>query len=211
VNGTFTHPSTVAAYVYRGHARRGPLTLLAEQLDGHTLFGAPLGDLDRALADAGDRLGISTIVALEDDVPALAPVAARAGWRHASSPPFEIYTRGNGVALPEAVAAARWQFTARGAAGTWVSARVAYYPLWQAEAGGRARATRPGPVGDLEVRLEDGDERLTLRYEPGLPEIAGLGVTTAALLTVAVVGVLHWIKDTRRARPGRPSRWRREA
>jgi hypothetical protein len=84
----------------------------------------------------------------------------------------------------------RWELDARGAAGTWVSTRVAYYPLWRAESGARHRATRAGPVGDLEVRLEDGDERLTLRYGPGLPEMAGLGVTLAALLTVGVLGVV---------------------
>jgi hypothetical protein len=189
VGGTFTHPSVVAAYVYRGHVRPGPLTLLAEQLDGQTLFGAPLGDLDRALNEAGDRLGIATIVALEDDLPVLAPVAARAGWRHTSTPPFELYARGPGVPLPEAVGPNRWALSVRGPAGAWVSTRIAYYPLWSAESGGRVRATRAGPLGDLEVRLEDGDERLTLQYAPGLPERAGLGVTLVALLAVAALGV----------------------
>jgi hypothetical protein len=195
VNGTFTHPSTVAAFVYRGHAGPGALTFLAEQLDGRTLFGAPLGELDRALSMAGDRLGISTIVALEDDVPALAPVAARAGWVRTSVAPFEIYRRGVGVALPEPLGPDRWEFTARGAAGTWVSARMAAYPLWHVESRGQVRATRTGPAGDLEVRLEQDDERLTLRYTPGLPEQAGCALTLGALLGVAVVAI-------RRVRPG---------
>jgi hypothetical protein len=189
VNGTFTHPSTVAAFVYRGHAGPGALTFLAEQLDGRTLFGVSLAELDRALAAAGDRLGISTIVALEDDVPVLAPVAARAGWGRTSVAPFEVYRRGGGVALPEPAGSDRWEFAARGAAGTWISARVASYPLWHVESRGQTRATRTGPVGDLEVRLEQNDERLTLRYAAGLPERAGFVVTLVALLGVAVAGI----------------------
>ena len=41
VNGTFTHPSPVAALVYRGDAGPAPITQLVEQLDGRSLFGQP--------------------------------------------------------------------------------------------------------------------------------------------------------------------------
>ena len=41
VHGTFTHPSPVAAFVYRGDAGGGAITMLAEQLDGVALFGRP--------------------------------------------------------------------------------------------------------------------------------------------------------------------------
>ncbi len=189
VNGTFTHPSTVAAYVYRGHAGRGAIAVLAEQLDGRTLFGVPLDELDRAIATAGDRLGISTIVALEDDRPALTAAAARAGWSHASTPPFEIYRRREAVALPERTGVDAWRFSPRGAAGTWVSVRIGSYPLWRAESRDRPRATRTGPAGDLAVRLEEDDEPLTLRYAPGLPELIGLGVTITAGLVIAGIGI----------------------
>ena len=195
VNGTFTHPSTVAAYVYRGHAGRGALTVLAERLDGRSLFGAPLADIDRSLAVAGDRLGISTIVALEDDVPVLGPAATRAGWSHTSVAPFEIYRVNPGVALPEGIGDG-WELTARGAAGTWVSARIASYPLWHAEAHGRPRAIRTGPVGDLEVRLEADDERLTLRYAAGYPERAGAVITFVALLAVGIMAVRNLRRRT---------------
>src|SRR5205823_462021 len=46
VHGTFTHPSPIAALVYRGDAGRGAITQLAEQLDGRTLFGERLEALD---------------------------------------------------------------------------------------------------------------------------------------------------------------------
>src|SRR5207237_721319 len=45
VNGTFTHPSAVAALVYRGSAGRGAITTLVERLDGESLFGRRLDAL----------------------------------------------------------------------------------------------------------------------------------------------------------------------
>src|SRR5262249_29307702 len=45
VGGTFTHPSPIAALLYRGDAGPGPITQLAEQLDGRSLFGRPLESL----------------------------------------------------------------------------------------------------------------------------------------------------------------------
>src|SRR5882724_7194306 len=45
VHGTFTHPSPIASLIYRGDAGPGPVTRLAEQLDGRSLFGRPLESL----------------------------------------------------------------------------------------------------------------------------------------------------------------------
>src|SRR4029450_706570 len=46
VGGTFTPPSPIAALIYRGDAGPGPITRLAEELDGLSLFGRPLESLD---------------------------------------------------------------------------------------------------------------------------------------------------------------------
>ncbi|MBI3028259.1 MAG: hypothetical protein HYY64_01955 [Candidatus Rokubacteria bacterium] len=68
INGTFTHPSPVAGLVYTGSADNRPITRLAEQLDGKTLFGRPLETLAPAVFDPlAEQLGISTVVALDED------------------------------------------------------------------------------------------------------------------------------------------------
>jgi hypothetical protein len=185
VHGTFTHPSPVAAYVYRGRTDGGPVDVLAEQLDGRSLFGRPLRDLHAVLdGGAADRLAIAVVVALEDDVPALAPLAEGGAFRRASRPPFVLYTRITAATLPRETSPNRWELAARGEGGAWVSARVAYYPLWRAASGGVPLPTRPGPAGDLEVRLDRPDPTLTLAYGPGIPEVAGMAVTAAAVLAL---------------------------
>jgi hypothetical protein len=47
VNGTFTHPSPIAALAYRGDAGPEPITRLVEQLDGVSLFVSALDALDK--------------------------------------------------------------------------------------------------------------------------------------------------------------------
>jgi hypothetical protein len=189
VNGTFTHPSPVAAYVYRGDLNGGALTRLAEQLDGHTLFGMPLRDLGAALeGDGPERLGIAVVVALEEDVPSLSlgPMSEHGAFRSTSLPPFVVYTRTAAVALPREVAPGRWQIEAHGEPGAWVSAHIAFYPLWHAKSGGVPLLTRQGPAGDLEVRLERRDSPITLSYRAGVPEVAGVTVSGLALLALVV-------------------------
>src|SRR5262249_28746186 len=68
VNGTFTHPSPIAALLYRGDAGPGAITRLVEQVDGVTLFGRPLEALDAQTFDRyADRLGVSVVIALDED------------------------------------------------------------------------------------------------------------------------------------------------
>ena len=74
-----------------------------------------------------------------------------------------------------------------GDAGGWTSARVAYYPLWQAEIDGGPVETRRGADGLLEVRLGRAPQTVTLRYGPGAPEIAGIALSAVALIAWAVV------------------------
>lgn len=182
VHGTFTHPSPIAALVYRGDAGRAPITELVERLDGRTLFGEPLDALAPArFAAHADRLGIVAVVALEDDLP-------RLGWLPEHTPfhrrlalaPFVVFARETGIPVP-APRDGAWRVTLGGEAGAWVSARLAYYPLWRAESEGERLETRRGEDGVLEVRLTRAPRTLTLRYGPGLPELLGVGLSLAAL------------------------------
>jgi len=182
VHGTFTHPSPVAALVYRGNAGGAPITALAEQLDGRTLFGQPLDalDPDEFVAHA-DRLGIVAVVALEDDVTHL-------GWVEESTPfrrrvvlsPFMAFAREAPVAVP-VVRDGAWRVALAQEGGGWTSARLAYYPLWRAEADGGPLRTRRGDDGLLEVRLTRPTQVVTLRYGPGAPELTGIALTAVAI------------------------------
>src|SRR5262249_42699519 len=58
LNGTFTHPSPVAGFVYAGSAS-APIDALVERRDGMTLFGLPLSALGPAeFATLAERLRI---------------------------------------------------------------------------------------------------------------------------------------------------------
>jgi hypothetical protein len=189
VNGTFTHPSPVAALVYRGDAGPGAITRLVEQLDGVSLFGRPLDALDgETFIDHADRLGISAVVAIDEDAASLRFLdESRVFARRASPAPFLIYARREGVALPRLVTPGRFTLTLAGDREGWVSARTAYYPLWRARAAGAAIETRRGRDGVLEVKLGPAASARTidLEYGPGAPEIVGLVVSA-----VGVVGLL---------------------
>ena len=185
VNGTFTHPSPIAALIYRGDAGRGAITELVERLDGVSLLGRPLESLDAAtLNEHAQRLRVSTIVALEDDLPRLRALADNPAFpTRRALPPFVIWM-GERVPLPQASGSGRWRVIVDGAPGAWASAGVTYYPLWRARSLGRELQTRRGTAGDLEVRAP-ATGVVELAYGPGVPEIAGLLVTA--------LGVLLWI------------------
>jgi hypothetical protein len=194
VNGTFTHPSPVAALVYRGDAGRGPITTLVERLDGRSLFGRALDDLDATTFDTyAGRLGVSVVVALDEDVarlPALADNPRFATRR--SEPPFLLWV-GTPVKLPQPLGTGRWRVTLESTAAEWTPAGVAYYPLWRATAAGAPIETRRGAYGDLEVRAPAGVTTLELTYGPGYAEWTGLALTA--------LGVLIWLAAAWRQSP----------
>jgi hypothetical protein len=185
VNGTFTHPSPIAALLYRGDAGRGAITTLVERLDGVSLFGRPLESLDAAtLNEYARRLRVSTIVALEDDLPRLPALVDNPMFpTRRALPPFVVWT-GERVLLPQASGPDRWRAIVDGAPGEWASAGVTYYPLWRASSLGRALESRRGTAGDLEVRAP-ATGAIELTYGPGAPEVVGLVVTA--------LGMLSWI------------------
>jgi hypothetical protein len=190
VHGTFTHPSPVAALLYRGSVAPGAVTTLVERLDGARLFGRPLDALDAATFNLyADRLGVAVIVGLDEDLPRLAALNDNPAFaRRRSIGPFVVWERLAAAPLPRPVGPRQWQVDVPGPPGAWVSARVTYYPLWRAERGGVPLPTRPGPAGDLEVRLDDGTGPLALRYAAADPfGVAGaaLGLAAAGALIIA--------------------------
>jgi hypothetical protein len=184
VHGTFTHPSPVAALVYSGDAGRGPITQLAERLDGRSLFGEPLPTMDAGRFSArAERLGIVAVIALEDDVPQLAWLAESTVFRRRIAlAPFAIFARESPVPLPSRDDAGTWRATLTGDAGAWVGVRLAYSPLWRAESATERLQKRRGADGILEVRLTQPQQPITLRYAAGVPEIFGVAVTFATLV-----------------------------
>jgi hypothetical protein len=195
IHGTFTHPSPVAAFLYRGDAGRGAITELAERHDGVALFGRAFADLPAAVFnDIADRLGISSVLVLDEDLVARDAMAGNGAFApRPSPPPFALYARSTPVPIPRQVAPGHWRVSPGGSPGDWVSARLAYYPLWRAEQGGRPLSVREGAQGELEVRLAAADQPVELTYRAGGPERAGLAISGAA----AVVW-LAWVARTRR-------------
>jgi hypothetical protein len=184
VSGTFTHPSPVAAAFYRGTAGPDPITRLAEQLDGLELFGRPLESLESdTFTDIVDRLGVSAIVALEDDAPRLRGLDQSPELvRQSPLPPFIVYFRRSAVNVPRISSSGQVSPSFEGLAPGWTPARVAYYPLWRSRRGGEDLETRPGPLGDLEIRVGEGSGPIELWYAPGAAEYVGMFVSGAALL-----------------------------
>src|SRR5258705_3089291 len=158
VNGTFTHPSPIAALTYRGDAGPGPIIRLVEQLDGVSLFGRALDALDAETFNRhAERLGISVVVALDEDAPHLGFLDDNRAFARREAPePFLLYARREAVALPRAVAPGRWTITLTADRDPWVTTRTAYYPLWRARVDGVPMETRRGADGDLEVKLDPG-------------------------------------------------------
>jgi hypothetical protein len=187
IHGTFTHGAPVAALIYRGDAGRDAVRQLAEQLDGESLFGEPLDAMDPVrFTSRADRLGVVAVVALEDDVTELAWLPERTPFRRRIPlAPFIIFVREGPVAIPATTHGERWRLTVNGEVGAWVPMRMAYYPLWRAEADGQRLEKRRAADGLLEVRLTQPSQMVTLRYSAGVPEILGLAVTAAALVTWA--------------------------
>jgi hypothetical protein len=187
VHGTFTHGAPLAALVYRGDAGRAPIRQLAEQLDGRELFGEPLDATDPARFTArADRLGIVAVVALEDDLPQLAWLSEQTVFRRRIAlAPFVLFVRENSVTVPTTGDGRTWRITLAGDIGSWMPVRMAYSPLWRAEAEGERLERRRGADGILEVRLTHPLETVTLRYSAGVPEILGVAVTAAALVASA--------------------------
>jgi hypothetical protein len=191
VNGTFTHPSPIAALIYRGDAGPGAITRLVEQLDGISLFGQPLETLEpAALNRYADALGVSAVVAIDEDAARLRALEENPAFTRADAPaPFLMFVRRDGIELPRAIDRGRWQISLTPDGDDWVSTRTAYYPLWRARVQGAPVETRRGRLGDLQVRLDraGGARTVDLDYGPGAPEIAGIVVTLVGVIALVAI------------------------
>jgi hypothetical protein len=188
VGGTFTHPSPVAGLVYTGSAAPGPLTALAEQRDGVSLFGRPLEALDAETFGRHVRaLGIGVVVALDDDVGRARFLADNPALRRISRVgAFHLFATAAGGIEPVPVGPQRWRLAVPAAPPGWVALPIAYSPLWVARAGGAAVPTRREARGLLEVALPAPAPEVELEHRAGAAEWAGAGLSLLALGAVAV-------------------------
>jgi hypothetical protein len=183
VNGTFTHPSPIAALVYRGDAGPAPIAELVERLDGQSLFGRPLESLDaETFNDYARRLRVSVVVALDEDAPRLPALADNRLFSvERAEPPFVVWS-GPAAALPHPSGPGRWRIALDAREAGWTSAGLAYYPLWRASTPAGPVETRRGALGDLEVKVPGGPVTLELSYGPGGAEWSGVALSSIGLL-----------------------------
>jgi hypothetical protein len=200
VNGTFTHPAPVAGLVYTGSAEPRPITKLAEERDGLTLFGQPLESLTAGgIAPWIERLGIAIVVASEEDAGKLGFLNAGDGFLPPRMiGPFRVYVARRGVALPEATGAQTWRVSVDGRAG-WRTAGFAYSPLWTAAADRGPLQVRRDVTGLLEVETPGGATSITLQHRPGLVERLGLALSALAAGVILLAFVERMVR--RRSSP----------
>jgi hypothetical protein len=188
VGGTFTHPSPVAGLLYTGSAANRPLTLLAEQRDGRTLFGRPLADLDPAGFDRlAARLAVSAVVIPDEDAgtagllvgnPEIHRVARVAG--------LEVFVFGAARATPIPAGFQRWRVPLPPGATERVPLPIAYSPLWVARAGGQAVPLRRDDLGLVEVSPPPGATEVELEQRAGAAEWTGVAVSLLAAATLGL-------------------------
>jgi hypothetical protein len=182
VGGTFTHPAPVAGLLYTGSAAPRPLTALAEQRDGQSLFGQPLEMLDAAAFNALARdLGVGLIVALEADAGRSRFLNDNQAVRVASRiGPFTLFTLTGAAPEPAATGPQRWRVALPAPSTGWRPLAIAYSPLWVARANGRVLGIRPDARGLLEVALPAPAETVELEHRPGAAEWAGLALSLSS-------------------------------
>ena len=185
INGTFTHPSPLAGFLYAEAAERRPITRLVEQLDGNTLFGRPLEALTADLFNPlSRRLSVSAVVALEEDRGRLPFVERNPLFdppRQAG--PSLVFLLKERRPTPWRVAARRWRVTLTDSPGGWMPTGIAFYPLWRAETPAGPLETRPDSIGMLEVNAPAGKTvDVDLVYREGPWERLGIVVSALGLI-----------------------------
>ena len=153
VNGTFTHPSPMAAVVYSGSPRREPIRQLVEQLDGQRLFGEPLHAITSDTLERFVHLfGVSAIVLLEEDEETFPALGRSPRFTRVEAWPHVVYVGDRTENLPEQIGPDHWRVAVEGASSDWVATRMSFSPLWTALADGAPVPVRRGPLGDLQVK-----------------------------------------------------------
>ncbi|MFI5327824.1 MAG: hypothetical protein ACHQ7H_16445, partial [Candidatus Rokuibacteriota bacterium] len=189
VGGTFTHPSPVAGLVYTGSATPRPITMLAEQRDGRSLFGRPLEDLSpETFNQLARSLGIGLVVALEEDLGKMLFVTDNQQVRSLSRiGSFRLFAMADAVAEPVPIGIQRWRISLPASASGWVPLPIAYSPLWRARANDAPLAVRRDERGLLAVALVAPTSSVELEHRPGAAEWAGIMVSLVAVLALLAV------------------------
>jgi hypothetical protein len=202
VGGTFTHPSPVAGFFYRGladgpGALTAPVRELAERLDGVSVFGRALarqrpGEFSRLAA----RLRVTSVVALDEDMPSLRFLTADPEWGFpARVGPFLVFTSATPRPLPEKIGPDRYFVFVPSPEGGWVSTGIAWSPSWRARTPAGSVPTRQGELGLLEVKLpRSAGAELVLHHRPGAAEWAGALVSLGAVAVLLLGG--RWVSGT---------------
>ena len=192
VHGTFTHPSPVAGVVYSGSAAPLPISELAEQRDGLTLFGRPIGSVTEGeFVRWAEALGISAVVTSEEDVGRLSFLEP---GKYFAPPrligPFSIYLAREGRALPEPVGLQAWRLAVPAEHAGWRPTGFAYSPLWVA-ASERGLLPIRGREGMLEVEVPKAGGTITLHHLPGVAEYAGVWISALSTAAFAVAALIR--------------------
>jgi hypothetical protein len=197
VGGTFTHPSPVAGLIYTGSAASRPITRLAEQRDGRSLFGRPLEELSpETFNQLARSLGIGLVVALEEDMGKVLFLTDNQRVKSVSRMgSFRLFLLAGAAAEPTPLGAQRWRIAVPVSAPGWVALPIAYSPLWVAHADGTSLSLRRDERGLLEVALVAPVAAIELGHRPGPVEWAGVAVSLGAVLVLLAV----WWRRVRRA------------
>ncbi len=213
MGGTFSHWSPGARLLWVGNPWTQQLPAQVEAEDDQRLFGVPWDQLDDArLVSAARALNITTIVADGDDTNARGRLDRSPSFRrYWDNGHFYLYHRLDAqpawiegshadVRLLER-SPRRWVIRVDNAtAGATLTARMAIYPLWRADADGRSLTITPNEYGMQEIGLPAGGPyTVTLAYREGLAEWGGLLIT---LLAIGAAVLLVW-KSARRGFPYR--------
>jgi hypothetical protein len=194
VGGTFTHPSPVAGLLYTGSPQHLPITHLAEERDGVTIFGQQLARLEsdefRRLAN---RLRVSAVVALDEDTGRLPFLTEASDFgRPRAVGPFRVSMAKAPRPLPEVTGPEARRIGLAAHAGGWVDTGLAYSPLWRARAGGVTLRAARDELGLLVVEAPAAPAlSLELRHEAGWVEWMGLALTLASAAGLAAPAWRH--------------------
>lgn len=206
VGGTFSHWSPVARLLWTGDAWARRLPAQVEAEDDRSLFGIPWEAMDDAgLAARLRALNVTTLVAGPANPRAQAVLDRSPRFRRVwSNGSFTLYhlTAAAGVSggwIDAAGAAARlversprrWVITVdEQTPGATLTLKMAHYPLWRAQAAGRALPIYPTPNGLQQIALPGGAPyTLEVVYRAGWAEWLGAALSAASLL---LAGALLW-------------------
>jgi hypothetical protein len=202
VNGTYTHPSPVAARFYVGRpAPPRRVESLVERLDGHRILGESWERLSPAAFDRfARRLRVGTVVVPLRDAPRarfLGPLyreTAEAGG-------FALFERQDRPwPRVERITSRRYRVLVSPAGGVWIPTGIPAYPLWTVKSAAGRLETRADDWGLLEFRVPVDLFEAELVYREGWLEWSALALSAAG-----AAAWLAWALGARTAAPGRGS------